>query len=306
MSELNLERIASPIVLRGNDRIAYRDPCVVWHEGVFRLYCTLVETEPDGRVFLYTATSESRDLIDWSEPRRLTPRDASLNYSSPGNIVRFRDRWVLCLQSYPRPNGEKYANDQARIFTMESDDLVRWTEPKLLRVKGDHVPVGDMGRMIDPYLIESREELGKWWCFYKQNGVSLSWSYDLSHWTYYGHENAGENVCIVPLDDRYLMLHSPENGIGLMTSPDLMRWTPMGTLLTLGQRQWDWARGRITAGFLLDCRQVEGIGRYMLFFHGTGPEGEDVIFDTHACIGIAWSDDLEHWSWPQPNGTQMR
>jgi len=294
-----LSQIPSPVLLRGSSRVAYRDPAALYHDGVFRLFCTVVETEDDGRVFMYAAVSESRDLIRWSEPRKLTPRNANLNYSSPGNIVHFEDRWVLCLQTYPRPGGEKYANETARVYTMESTDLLQWTQPELLRVKGDRVPAEQMGRMIDPYLIASAEEPGKWWCFYKQNGVSMSYSYDLKQWTYAGHErSAGENVCIVRFRDRYLMLHSPENGIGMMTSRNLTNWTPEGQLLTLGQAEWTWARGRITAGFLLDATDIEGIRKYLLFFHGTGPENEEVIFDTHACIGIAWSDDLVEWQWP--------
>jgi hypothetical protein len=34
-----------------------------------------------------------------------------------------------------------------------------------------------------------------------------------------------------------------------------------------------------------------------MFFHGTGPEDEETIFDTHACIGVAWSFDLKNWIW---------
>ncbi|MFD0670928.1 sialidase family protein [Cohnella sp. GCM10027633] len=298
MASLSLAGIPSPILLKGNERIAYRDPAAIYADGVFRLFYTLVETEEDGQAFLYTATSESRDLIRWSEPRRLTPRDQALNYSSPGNVVRRDGRWVMCLQTYPRPNGEKYANGTARLYTMESADLVHWTEPELLKVKGVDTPVEEMGRMIDPYLVESIQEPGKWWCFFKQNGVSMSYSYDLKHWSYAGHAEAGENVCVVARGDHYLMLHSPDNGIGVKRSADLVRWDDDGTLLTLGQREWEWARGRITAGFLLDCTSVAGIGKYLLFFHGTGPQGEDVIFDTHACIGIAWSDDLVEWHWP--------
>jgi hypothetical protein len=298
LTVLNLKNIPSPVLLQGNSRIAYRDPTAFYHEGVFRLYYTLVETESDGQVYMYTAMSESQDLVNWSKPTLLTLKDRNLNFSSPGNIIRYKDRWIMCLQTYPRPNGEKYGNENSRIWTMESTDLVHWTKPELLRLKGDEVPFERMGRMIDPFLIESKDEPGKWWCFYKQNGVSLSYSYDLKHWIYYGSKHAGENVCILNVQDQYVMFHSPENGIGIMRSSDLS-WTHENTLLTLGQQEWDWARGRITAGFVLDCRQVRGIEKFLLFFHGTGPEDERVIFDTHACIGIAWSDDLIEWHWPQ-------
>ena len=58
------------------------------------------------------------------------------------------------------------------------------------------------------------------------------------------------------------------------------------------------AKGRLTAGFVLDCRNETAINvQYLMFFHGTGPEDEQTIFDTHACIGLAWSDDLIHWDW---------
>lgn len=36
-----------------------------------------------------------------------------------------------------------------------------------------------MGRMLDPYLFADKDEPGKYWCFYKQNGVSCSYSRDL-------------------------------------------------------------------------------------------------------------------------------
>lgn len=297
--QVNLGQIPSPILLHGNEHMAYRDPCAVYHEGVIRLYYTLVETEADGQVYMYTAMSASSDLCRWSKPLILTPRDQRLNYSSPGSIVRFRDRWVMCLQSYPRPNGEKYGNDSCRIWTMESKDLVHWTSPRLLRVKGEDIPAEDMGRMIDPYLMESREEPGQWYCFYKQNGVSLSKSRDLEHWTSCGSEQAGENVCILHDDQEYVMFHSPDNGIGVMRSSDLRAWTRDDRLITLGQPEWDWARGRITAAFTLDLRAVPGVEAFVMFFHGTGPEDEQIIFDTHACIGIAWSHDLKDWHWPK-------
>lgn len=82
----------------------------------------------------------------------------------------------------------------------------------------------------------------------------------------------------------------------IMRLSDLMNWTHDDILLALGQQEWAWARGRITAGFVLDCRQVQGIGKFLMFFHGSGPEDERSIFDTHACIGFAWSDDLLKWS----------
>ena len=292
-----LASIPSPILLQGNASLAYRDPTAIYHDGMFRLFFTLVQTEEDGRVFLYLGTSKSRDLREWSTPRLLTPRDQNLNFSSPGNIIRFGGQWVLCLQTYPRPQGAKYGTESARIFSMCSPDLENWEAPCLLKVKGPDIPEAKMGRMIDPYLIEDKDHPGRWWCFYKQNGVSMSTSTDLETWTYVGHTDAGENACVIVDQNEYVLFHSPENGIGVKRSSDLKNWRDGGVFF-LGQKNWPWAQGRLTAGFALDLRLEPTVGKVLLFFHGSGPEDERTIFDTHASIGLAWSDNMVKWNWP--------
>lgn len=293
-----LDTLTSPVLFRGDATTAYRDPAAVYHNGVIHLFFTLVKTEADGQVYLYMASSQSRDLKNWSPAKFMTPRNQALNYSSPGNIVRLNNQWIMCLQTYPRQNGEKYANNTARVFIMRSEDLENWSVPELLRVKGDEVPNDQMGRMIDPYVLQDKDDARRWWCFYKQNGVSMSQSEDLTHWHYVGHAEAGENVCVLVDRGEYVLFHSPENGIGVKRSADLRHWKNE-PLITLGQKDWPWAQGRLTAGFVIDLRHVPGISQYVMFFHGTGPQDESVIFDTHACIGIAWSDDLKSWHWPK-------
>ena len=138
-----------------------------------------------------------------------------------------------------------------------------WGAPELLRVKGSDVPVEQMGRMIDPFLFEDKDEPGKWWCLFKQNGVSRSWSRDLQHWTFVGSTSAGENASVIVEHGHDRSFHSPDNGIGVRRSSDLESWQDLG-LLTLGQTDWPWARGRITAGFVVDARQVPGVRNYQV------------------------------------------
>ena len=294
-----LAAIPSPVVFRGDATTAYRDPAAVYHNGWFHLFFTLVRIEPDGRPFSYLASSKSRDLVRWSTPVILTPRDRQLNFGSPGNIVRHGGQWVLCLQTYPRPNGEKFGNASARLWTMRSQDLETWGKPELLRVKGPDVPVKQMGRMIDPCLLEDRDEPGKWWCYYKQNGVSMAWSHDLAKWTAAGSTPAGENACVIVEQGEYVLFHSPDNGIGIKRSKDLREWRDEG-LLTLGQKSWPWARGRLTAGFVLDLRATPAVGKALMFYHGSEfPENDPRGgFDNFASIGLAWSEDLKTWQWP--------
>ncbi|MBN2022098.1 MAG: hypothetical protein JW809_04840 [Pirellulales bacterium] len=294
--------LASPVIFQGDEATAYRDPTVVYHDGIFHLYCTVASLDPsDGGLITVTAHSQSSDLKTWTPPAPVafTPRDRSLNYSSPGNVIRHGGKWIMCLQTYPTVGGQTTGSRDSRIWTMSSDDLVNWGDATLLRVKGPNVAQADMGRMIDPYLVEDKDEPGKWWCFYKQNGVSRSWSRDLVNWTYVGsNASIGENACILRDGDQYVMFASPGNGVKVYHSSDLAAkdWSH-DRLLTLGQADWPWASGRLTAGFVLDLRDEPRVGKYVMFFHGSR---KGFSPETHgmASLGIAWSDDLVTWDWP--------
>ncbi len=182
---------------------------------------------------------------------------------------------------------------------MRSQNLEEWSQPEMLRVKGPDVPREQMGRMIDPYLLEDAGEPGKWWCFYKQDGVSMSWSRDLETWTYFGRRDAGENVCVLADNGEYVLFHSPKNGIGIKRSKDLDTWTDDRGLITLGQDWWPWAQARLTAGFVLDLRADPRVGKYLMFFHGASEEGAKMHrAHGHGSLALAWSNDLRNWDWP--------
>jgi hypothetical protein len=295
---IDLAALRSPILFKGDAVTAYRDPTAVYHDGVFHLYFTFCRMKTEG-AFWYLGYSRSRDLVTWSKVRLLTPPDRNLNFSSPGNVIRLGGEWIICLQTYPTPKNETFGNRTARIWIMRSRDLERWGEPELLRVKGPDVPVEKMGRMIDPYLVLDKDVPGRWWCFYKQNGVSLSRSDDgLKTWTYVGRHAAGENACVLVEGDEYVLIHSPRNGIGVKRSKDLKVWRDEG-VHTLGQAQWLWAQGRLTAGFVLDLRAEPAVGKYLLFFHGASKAGLKMHrAHGHGSLAIAWTDDLKTWHWP--------
>ena len=307
--QIELDKLKSPVIFRGNETTAYRDPAVIYENGMFHLFFTVVEIEPDGMIFMFTAYSSSIDLINWTSPQKLTEKNQNLNFSSPGNIIRFKDEWILCLQTYPRPGYTavqmpKYGNASARLYIMRSKNLDDWGEPELLKVKGDDVPTEEMGRMIDPFLLEDKDEPGKLWCFFKQNGVSMSYSYDLKNWTFFGHTESGENVCVLVENNEYILFHSPQNGIGIKKSSDMKNWVDWGKTITLGQQDWDWAKGRITAGAVIKLEN-NPMAKYLMFFHGSGPLTEAKgDFDKNASIGIAWSNDMINWNWPGNNSKE--
>ena len=300
---LFMEDLLSPVIFEGDSVTAYRDPAVLFANDSFYLFFTLVEIEPDSMIYSYLAKSTSIDLKTWSPVKKLTPRNQHLNFSSPGNLIRFGDEWILCLQTYPRPGYHasqmpRYGSSDARIFIMRSKDLESWTDPTLLKVKGPDIAVENMGRMIDPYLVRDLSEPDKYWCFYKQKGVSMSYTYDLENWTFKGSTEAGENVCVLATEDEYILFHSPANGIGIKRSKNLEDWKDYGKPITLGQKEWSWAAGRLTAGFVLDEQIHPRIKNYIMFYHGSGPGDEQINFDRNSSIGIAWSSDLINWMWP--------
>jgi hypothetical protein len=307
--------IPRPDFLQGDRRVAYRDPAGHYHNGVFRVFHSRVNRETPDRYDWRVAVTESRNLVDWTEPRVITPPGSADEYASPGNVIRYNGNWLLCLQVYSlnhEPSGRS-----PRIATMASDDLIHWRSPEIMLVRGPDVPVAEMERMIDAYLFQDKDDDRKWWCFYKDKGhpdrpgiapdgrtrplrgvVGMAYTYDLRTWRYHGFFQAWENVCVLVDGGEYVLLHSPRNGIGVKRSQDLAHWQP-GGVWTLGQADWPWAQGRLSAPHVLDLRDRPEVGKYVMFFHGstrTGvaenePHGE-------SSLGLAWSDDLTHWSWP--------
>ena len=152
--KVNFDKLSSPILFKGDSVTAYRDPMAICFKNTCYLYFSLSEIEPDGKIFQYVAVSKSKDLAHWSPIQKLTEKDQTLDFSSPGNIIRYKGKWIMCLQTYPRPDYTadqmpRFGSADARLFTMSSTDLETWSTPKLLKVKGDSVSVKDMGRMID-------------------------------------------------------------------------------------------------------------------------------------------------------------
>ncbi len=304
-----LKRLTSPILLKGTETIAYRDPLLARVDRRFLLFYSYVVTDPDEKVYWYTAWSASTDLQHWSAPHVFTPKSQNLNYSSPGSLNRTGREWVLALQTIPM-NGVrmtdpkvKYPEESSRLWTMHTRDFIHWSKPELLRVKGPSVSRENMGHMIDPALVADKDVLGKWWCFFKQNGhIFASTSIDLKTWTFHPEPIvAGENPEVIVDHGDYVMFYSPDNGTGVLRSHDGVVWHEDQPAIVLGQEHWPWAETRITAGYVADLRAVPGVGKYVFVCHSMGPgklhTNRNILANCN--VVIAWSDDLKHWSWPR-------
>lgn len=296
----DLSRIPDPRVLAGTPEVSYRDPAALLVDGEVRLWFTENHALAEGGMQSHVSEIRSRDLVAWTAPRPITVPGDPANWSSPGNVVREGREWVMCLQTYPTPPGGYIGDDSCRIYTARSRDLESWDEAELLQVKGNHVSEEAMGRMIDPYLLQDKDDPGLWWCFYKQNGASISRSRDLRQWEYVGRTECGENVSALIRDDEYLLMHSPgADGMGLLATADLRQFRELApNRIQLGHRVWPWARRRLTAGTVLDLRAEPGIGKYLMFYHGSAELPGMHEHVSASSLGLAWSNDLLNWEWP--------
>jgi hypothetical protein len=112
----------------------------------------------------------------------------------------------------------------------------------------------------------------------------------LESWSYLGNTDGGENACVIRDEGRYVLIHSPMNGIGIKESYDLKTWTDVGTY-TLDQENWDFASGRLTAAFAMKAATDVGY-EYIVFFHGSKAES---IPETHgdATLAYAYTNDFK-------------
>jgi hypothetical protein len=317
--KFNLGELKSPILLEGDDKTAFRDPVLIYKDGIFHIYYSLTLTEEDEKIYWYVAESRSEDLVNWSDPKILTVKDQLKNFADPGSIIKYKGQWILSLQTYPMPGysrkeGLKFGNNNSRNWIMRSNDLESWSDPEMLYVKGAGV---DPGQMINGFILEDKAEKGKWWCFFKQNGASCSFSNDLKNWTFFsstgkniGDIDVGEAFNVWVENGEYLMMHSPKDGLGILRSKNLQNWEVFAKPTLLGKEDWPWASQRLTAGYVLDLRSDPGFRKYLIVFHGQGdgrgPARNTEVINSRCNIAIAWSDDLINWQWPGKEKTAQK
>jgi beta-xylosidase len=295
---IDLSIVSNPLIDRRPD-FAVRDPAVVYHDGVFHLFHTTVDCR-DASPVTCLEMSLSSDLVNWSSPRRLA--GGSEMFCAPGNVIRHGERWAMCLCSYPIPPGKTWADDSARLYLMESDDLFHWSAPRVMAAQGCQARWARSRRQIDTWLIP---HAGKTYALYKTDGqLGLLVSSDLLHWQEAGPDRpvldrgqmpkgeSMENPCVIRHDGEFLMFFSPcreGRGIATARSADLLHWTD---IRYLDFPPLPWAPSGPTAPVVLDLR--EQAGRWVMFFHG-----EDRQLHPHAAaIGLAWSEDLVNWRCP--------
>jgi hypothetical protein len=300
---IQLSTISNPVISRGANEAA-RDMAIFYEGGT--LYCFYSSvTEDQQRYQWCLEVAETTDCVNWSPPRRLTTSE--LNFSSPGNIIRHQNEYVMCVQSYPSKGGVGCGSEAARLWLMRSKDLVSWDEPKPMRPEGCQANWTESHRQIDPYIVEFE---GRFWCFSKTSGqFGLLVSEDLEAWEEASPDAPAlgqsdtpggakiENPCAVRIDTGFAMFFSrcgEPRKIGVAYSENLLHWHD-AHLLDFPELSWG-PRG-VSAATVLDLRTDLGV--WLMAFHGELERVDGAAgLSWGAAIGLAWSKDLEHWSVP--------
>ena len=271
-----------PVIFKGDEKIAYRDPACYYYNGEYHLFFTFSEKE-NGYMYNRVGHSRSSDLRVFSEPELITVKDYAWNYCSPGNVVKYGDEYLICVTSYPMkmPYSERSSADEtARLFFIKTKDFKSFSSPERIYPKGRENT--NEGRKIDPFVFEKAED--EFLLFFKQNGVSVSKSANLRDWIFIGSADGGENACVIEDNGKYILIHSPENGIGIKESDDLITWKDIGVHI-LEQESWEWARGRLTAAFAMRPK-TECEYKYIVFFHGSRADSSP---ETHGAASLAFA-----------------
>lgn len=274
-----------------------RDPAVLKKDGIWNCFYTHIEKRDvrQGKIRLALGRIRSRDLVHWSDPEIIL--SGPEGFSSPGNVLKTSEGYVICLQSYPVRTGELYGSEDCRLWLMKSRDLERFCGPVKVSRDGCRAQWAKSPRQIDPYLVR---KCNRYYMFYKTEGcIGLLQSSDLQDFEEYADERpvlapsdlpdgvTAENPCVIEAGGKYRMFFAPcrpGRGIGTAWSEDLLHWKG---IRYLDFPKEDWAPGGPTAPAVIDDREESG--EWIMFYHGDteGVHG--------GMLGIARSKDLTNW-----------
>lgn len=138
---LNLAQLSNP-VLRRDYRI--RDPFVWKRDGHYELFYSRWDGG-NSREDWSIESLRTPDFRDWDSPRSITGG----GYASPGDIVRWYDRFLLPFQTYP------FGIDQSppALVVCDSTDGEHWSLPHPLYPLANAVKWNTKQRAIDPAFI---------------------------------------------------------------------------------------------------------------------------------------------------------
>lgn len=289
---IDWQKLSNPVLK--HDYWSYKDPCMVWKDGLFYLFFSVFS--PGNRSQVMHLISE--DLVTFSDPVFLWGENDS-GYCSPD--IQFIDgMYYLTYQSWdPRPEQQK---SHVKLWYSMSKDLVNW-DVKHRQIAAN---LNVDQRAIDPGIAKHRD---RWYCAWKQWQVPLiatADSLDSDNWELLGRfadaADTTENAQFFKVDGRWHVIYqSPNDGTKIYrmqgsgdSVDDWRHWEDEDVTLPRQEGFNDFSQGG--ALFIADWREHDGF--FYTILHARYMESDPENPNMGHWLGIARSTDLRTWEFP--------
>ncbi|MDX1932763.1 MAG: hypothetical protein SFU56_09180 [Capsulimonadales bacterium] len=275
------------------------DPMVVRvEESLYKLYYTrLSNRQPDRRENWAVAAVYTRDFIEFHGDHDVTPK----GFASPGDVVRWHDRWILPYHSFPE--------HPARLHFSESRNGKHWSDPQPFLDEAADLPWNRAEHVIDPTLVFLPGGSGPptLHCWFVGTGAghgdvdanllghAFTVDPDLRFWEITTRDrpligpsetapDGVENVTVFPAEDGWRMIYTEglaEPRLAAARSEDLLTWTPLGRL-DLPRQSW------MAARYGAPCVWEEG-DTYRMILMGEATDGISRFGLLESADGLSWT-----------------
>lgn len=249
---LDLSRLHNPVWTSPDN---LRDPSVLKTPEGYHLFYSCLSSVTGGwgnPKNWAVACAFTKDFVHFEDDRDVSPK----GFASPGDVVRWRGRYLLPYQSYPA--------SPVRLCLSESADLRAWSTPRYFLEEAAQLPWNGQRRVIDPSFVVEGDTLH---CFFVGSAVhqdatgkqvranlmghAITRDPKVEQWEILTRDapligwsdrapDGVENTMIYKTGDHWTMIYSEglaNQHLALATSKDLRNWRLEGPL-EIPRQKW--------------------------------------------------------------------
>jgi hypothetical protein len=249
---LNLAKLRNPVWVSKDN---LRDPSVIKCPDGYRLFYSRFSAPTGGwgdPKNWHIAEVFTKDFVQFENDSDISPNGCA----SPGDVIRWHDRWLLPYQTYP--------GHPTELVFSESTNLETWSPPKPFLTEALNLPWNKLHRVIDPSFVVDGGTLH---CFFVGSanhtnaagqvvranlmGHAITRDPKLERWEMltpdvpligYSDEapDGVENTMIFRTGDHWTMIYSEgleAQHLAWASSPDLRQWKLQGPM-ELSRQRW--------------------------------------------------------------------